>query len=80
LVGRRWVVGTSIWRQGVGRRYGMWNSRRVNQRGMSSKIWSVNKYISKREKNEICLDLQNDISPCLVKKKKKKKQQQLQQK
>jgi hypothetical protein len=25
-----WRMGTSMWRQGVGRRYEMWNSRRVD--------------------------------------------------
>jgi hypothetical protein len=27
-----WVLWTSSWRQGVGRRYGMWNSHRVDGR------------------------------------------------
>lgn len=36
-------VGTSLWRQEVGRRYGMENSQRVNQEGY--KIWSVKKKI-----------------------------------
>jgi hypothetical protein len=40
LVG--WVcVGTSYWRQGVGRRYGMWNSGMVDWKG--NKIWSLKK-------------------------------------
>ena len=32
-------VGTYLWRQGAGRRYGMWNSQRVDQE--INKIWSV---------------------------------------
>jgi hypothetical protein len=31
--------GTSLWRHGAGRRYGMWNSQRVDWKG--NKIWSV---------------------------------------
>jgi hypothetical protein len=32
-------VGTSSWRQGAGRRYGMGNSQKVDQE--EDKIWSV---------------------------------------
>jgi hypothetical protein len=34
---------------GAGRRNGMWNSQRVDQKGGGSKIWNVkNKFIKKR--------------------------------
>jgi hypothetical protein len=36
LVG--WGVGSSSWRQGAGRKYGMWNCQRVDQE--RNKIWS----------------------------------------
>jgi hypothetical protein len=32
-------VGTSTWREGVGRRYGMWSSWMVDM--VEDKIWSV---------------------------------------
>ena len=38
-----------MWRQGVGRRYGMWNSRRVDG---GDKIWSVKELISLKKKKE----------------------------
>jgi hypothetical protein len=38
-----WGVGTSMWRQGLWRRYGMWNSQRVDKGGVGNKIWGVNK-------------------------------------
>jgi hypothetical protein len=46
-------MGTSSWRQGwgwkgVGRRYGMWNSQRVDQEG--DKIWSIKKLLNKNKK------------------------------
>jgi hypothetical protein len=34
-----WLVGTSSWTQELRRRYGMWNSRRVDSEG--NKIWSL---------------------------------------
>jgi hypothetical protein len=34
-----WGVETSTWRQKVGRRYGMWNSWRVD--GWGDKIWRI---------------------------------------
>jgi hypothetical protein len=44
--------------RGMGRRYGMWNSRRVNWDG-GNKIWSVkNKFILKRKKSHIFLSPQ----------------------
>jgi hypothetical protein len=36
-------VGTSLGREGMGMRYGMWSSRSVDQEG--NKIWSGNTYI-----------------------------------
>lgn len=33
------MVGTSMWRQGEGRMYGIWNNQRVDQEG--NKIWNV---------------------------------------
>jgi hypothetical protein len=39
--GRDERVGTSSWRQGAGRRYGMWNRWRVKREG--NKIWSLKK-------------------------------------
>jgi hypothetical protein len=33
--------------RGVGRRYGMWNSQRVDGGGCRIKIWSVKKKINK---------------------------------
>jgi hypothetical protein len=33
-----WEMGTSTWRQGVGRRYVMWNNQRVDGR---DKTWNV---------------------------------------
>lgn len=47
-LGGWWMMGTSLWRQGVGRRYGMWNSGRVD-RGKGTKVWSVNKSINDKE-------------------------------
>jgi hypothetical protein len=39
LVGWGLGVGTSLGRQGTWRRYGMWNSQRVDQDG--NKVWSI---------------------------------------
>ena len=36
------MVGTSTWRQGLGKRYGMWNSQREDVKG-ENKIWTVKK-------------------------------------
>jgi hypothetical protein len=48
-----WGLGISMWRQGVGRRYGMWNSLRV---GWGDKMWSVkNKIIKNKAKKNQCL-------------------------
>jgi hypothetical protein len=42
-------VGTSLWRQGVGRRYGIWNS----QPRVGNKIWSVKKKKKKEKKRKL---------------------------
>jgi hypothetical protein len=42
-------VFVGVWRQGAGRRYGMWNSQRVDWDW--NKIWSVkNKRLNKKKK------------------------------
>jgi hypothetical protein len=43
------VVGTPTWRQGMGRKYGMWNSQTVD--GVVNKIWSKN-WINLKNKNK----------------------------
>jgi hypothetical protein len=40
--------GVSLWKQGAGRSFGMWNSQRINWE--RNKIWSLNK---KEEINKI---------------------------
>jgi hypothetical protein len=34
-----------MWRQGVGRQCGMWNSQRIDE-GAGNKIWSIKNYMS----------------------------------
>ena len=46
-------VGTSSWRQGMGRRYGIWNSQKVDQ-GQGNKIWDVNKLKKKIKREKKC--------------------------
>lgn len=41
-------VGASPWRQGLGRRYGIWNSWRVYQEG--DKVWTLKNKLKKKEK------------------------------
>jgi hypothetical protein len=51
----RWGGGVevSMWRQGVGRKCGMWNSLRVDRVGVGNGIWSVkNKLIKKNGKTK----------------------------
>jgi hypothetical protein len=38
-----WVVGTSSWKQRVGRRYGMWNNERVDRFGEIKSGVKINK-------------------------------------
>jgi hypothetical protein len=42
-------VGTSSWRQGLGRKYGMWNSQRMDRE--RNKIWSLKKIKKKSIKD-----------------------------